>query len=230
MREDRGPENDTMVKQQIFEQFARVGKALAHPARIEILDLLAQGEKTVETLAAETGRSVTGTSNHLKELRTAALVQTRRAGVYVHYRLASEAVHGLVRSLQEVAHGQLAEVQRLVEDYFEKPDDLEAVNAGELAERLGRRNVLVLDVRPEEEYAAGHIPGAISMPPGEVERRLAELPKRKEIVAYCRGPYCVYAHDAVQLLRSRGYRARRLEVGVPGWRAAGYAVASGGVR
>lgn len=219
-----------MVKQQILEQFARVAKALAHPARIEMLDLLAQGEKTVEMLAGETGRSVTSTSNHLKELRTAALVQTRREGVYVHYRLASEAVHDLVRSLQEVAHAQLAEVQKLVEDYFESPADLEAVDAHELAARLGRRNVLVLDVRPGAEYAAGHIPGAISMPPGEVERRLAELPKRREIVAYCRGPYCVYAQDAVKLLRSRGYRARRLDVGVPGWRAAGYAVTKGGVR
>jgi rhodanese-related sulfurtransferase len=216
-----------MVKQQILEQFARVGKALAHPVRLDILDLLAQGEKTVETLAAQTGRSVTGTSNHLKELRTAALVQTRREGVYVHYRLASEAVHGLVRSLQEVAHAQLAEVKRLVDDFFEAPDDLEAVNALELANRLGGRNVLVLDVRPEAEYAAGHIPGAVSMPPEEVARRLAELPKRKEIVAYCRGPYCVYAHDAVKLLRSRGYHARRLEVGLPGWRAVGFAVATG---
>jgi ArsR family transcriptional regulator len=219
-----------VIKQHLLEQFARVGKALSHPARLEILDLLAQGEKRVETLADQTGRSVTSTSNHLKELRMAALVRTRREGVYVHYRLASDAVHGLVRSLQEVAHTQLAEVQRLVQDYFEAPQALEAVTAGELAGRLGSRDVTVLDVRPVEEYAAGHIPGAVSMPPGEVERRLAELPEGEEIVAYCRGPYCVYAQDAVQVLQSRGYRARRLDVGIPGWRAAGFEVAVGGGR
>jgi rhodanese-related sulfurtransferase/DNA-binding transcriptional ArsR family regulator len=219
-----------MVKRLLFDQFARIGKALAHPARLEILDLLAQGEKTVETIAAQAGRSVTGTSNHLKELRAAALVATRREGTYVHYRLASDAVHALVRSLQAVAHAQLAEVQRLVADYFASSGELEALNARELARRLGEHSVVVIDVRPGEEYAAGHIPGALSMPPEEVGRRHRELPKRKEIVAYCRGPYCVYAQDAVKLLRSRGYRARRLEVGLPGWRAAGFDVVTGAER
>ncbi|HEX6309767.1 MAG TPA: metalloregulator ArsR/SmtB family transcription factor [Longimicrobiales bacterium] len=216
------------MKEQVFAQFARIGRALAHPIRLEILDLLAQGEKTVERLAEQTGRSVTSTSNHLKELRGAALVETRREGTYVHYRLASDAVHELVRALQSVAHAQLAEVQRLVDDYFASSDDLETVDARELAERLGRRDVIVIDVRPADEYAAGHIPGALSMPPDEVGRRSRQLPKRKQIVAYCRGPYCVYAHDAVTLLRSRGYRARRLQSGLPGWRAEGFEVVTGG--
>ncbi len=217
-----------MIKQELLEQFARIGKALANPVRLEILDLLAQGEKTVERLAEQTGRSVTVTSNHLKELRTAALVDTRREGTYVHYSIAGDAVHELVRALQDVAHAQLAEVQRLVDDYFHSPGELQPVDAPELAERLSRGSVVVIDVRPEDEYAAGHIPGAVSVPHDQVTRRLAQLPKRKQIVAYCRGPYCVYAEDAVKLLRSRGYRARRLPEGLPGWRAAGFEVVSGG--
>lgn len=214
-------------KQQLLHQFARIGKALASPARLELLELLAQGEKTVDTLARQTSRSVTSVSNHLKELRTAALVEARRDGVFIHYRLASDAVHGLVRSLQDVAREQLAEVQRLVDDYFGGSDDLEPLTADELARRLGRRGTLVIDVRPAPEYAAGHIPGARSIPPDEVARRMSELPRNREIVAYCRGPYCVYAHNAVALLREQGFRARRLEVGLPEWRAAGYHTVTG---
>jgi rhodanese-related sulfurtransferase/DNA-binding transcriptional ArsR family regulator len=214
-------------KDQLMGQFARVGKALASPARLELLDLLAQGEKTVETLARQTARSVTSTSNHLKELRAAALVESRREGTFIHYRLASDAVHALVRSLQAVAHERLAEVQRLVDDYYGGREALEPLTAAELARRLDARDTVVIDVRPTAEYQAGHIPGARSIPPDELERRLGELPKRREVVAYCRGPYCVYAHDAVTLLRSRGYRARRLEIGLPGWRDAGYAIHTG---
>jgi rhodanese-related sulfurtransferase/DNA-binding transcriptional ArsR family regulator len=215
-------------KQQLLHEFARIGKALASPARLELLDLLAQGEKTVETLARQTSRSVTSTSNHLKELRTAALVETRRDGVFVHYRLASDAVHAMVRSLQEVARSRLAEVQRLVDGYFTGEEAyLEPVTAPELAQRLERHESVVIDVRPAAEWSAAHIPGAISMPPDELEHRMAELPKDREIVAYCRGPYCVYAHDAVKLLRSHGYQARRLEIGLPDWRAAGFHTATG---
>jgi rhodanese-related sulfurtransferase len=214
-------------KQALLEQFARVGKVLASPARLEILDLLAQGERTVESLARQISRSVTSTSNHLKELRTAALVEARREGVFIHYRLASEAVHMLVRSLQEVAHSQLAEVQRLVDDHLTGADELEPLTADELAKRLGQQDTIVIDVRPPSEYSAGHIPGALSVPPDEVIQMLGKLPRNTDIVAYCRGPYCLYAHDAVKLLRSRGYQARRLNVGLPGWRAAGFETVTG---
>lgn len=214
-------------KQALLEQFARVGKVLASPARLEILDLLAQGEMTVESLARLMSRSVTNTSNHLKELKTAALVEARRQGVFIHYRLASEAVHLLVRSLQEVAHSQLAEVQRLVDDHLTGADELEPMTAGELAMRLGQQDTVVIDVRPPAEYATGHIPGALSMPPDEVRQLLESLPRNTDIVAYCRGPYCLYAHDAVKLLRSRGYQARRLNVGLPDWRAAGFDTVTG---
>ncbi len=217
-------------KQELLEQFARVGKALASPARLEILDLLAQGEMTVDSLARQLSRSVTSTSNHLKELRTAALVEVRREGVSIHYRLASEAVHMLVRSLQDVAHSRLAEVQRLVDDHLTGADELEPLTAAELANRLGQQDTIVIDVRPPSEYAAGHIPGALSVPPDEVKQMLGKLPRNADIVAYCRGPYCLYAHDAVKLLRSRGYRARRLDVGLPDWRASGFETVTGGAQ
>ena len=217
----------TVSKQRLLEQFARVGKTMASPARIELLDLLAQSEKPVEALAKETGRSVTSTSNHLKELRTAGLVETRRDGVRIYYRLSSEAVAALVRAVQDVARRHLAEVERVVADAFATPDALEPVAAAELARRIELADVIVLDVRPADEYRAGHIPGAVSVPPDEMEARLRNLPTGSEVVAYCRGRYCVYAHDAVKLLRSRGYDARRMETGIPEWRAAGYAVAVG---
>jgi rhodanese-related sulfurtransferase/DNA-binding transcriptional ArsR family regulator len=211
-------------KQQLFEQFARVGKAVSSAARLELLDLLAQGEKPVETLARQAGLSVTNTSNHLKELRLSGLVATRKEGPYVHYRLSDPGVHDFLRCLQEIARAQLAEVRQLVGDYFEAPDALEPVAASELLKRLRARDVVVLDVRPEDEYAAGHIPGALSIPVGEIERRIAEIPTGKEVVAYCRGPYCVYALQAVEALRARGYRARRLEEGLPDWKARGFQV------
>jgi len=212
------------AKHQLFEQFARVGKAVSSAARLELLDLLAQGEKSVEALARQAGLSVTNTSNHLKELRLAGLVATRREGPYVHYRLADPGVFAFLRGLQEIARRQLAEVRQLVHDYFEAPDALEPVRSSELLERMRDEDVVVLDVRPEDEYAAGHIPGALSIPVGELERRIAEVPSDREVVAYCRGPYCVFALEAVETLRARGYRARRLEEGLPDWRARGLEV------
>lgn len=215
------------AKKELLGQFARIGKAVSSPARLEILDLLAQGEKPVEMLAKQAGLSVTNTSNHLKELRNAALVTSRKEGIYVYYRLADPGVYAFLRCLQDIAARQLAEVRQLVRDYFEEPDALEPVGAADLLARLESDDVVVLDVRPEDEYAAGHLPGALSIPGGELERRLSELPRDREVVAYCRGPYCVLALEAVDLLRSHGIRARRLDVGLPDWRAGGFAVAEG---
>lgn len=212
------------TKKELLEQFARIGKAVSSPARLELLDLLAQGEKPVETLARQAGLSVTNASNHLKELRNAALVATRKQGLYVYYRLADPAVHDFLRCLQDIAARQLAEVREIVHDYFREPETLEPVGAGDLLARLHADDVVVLDVRPGDEYASGHIPGALSIPVGELQRRLAELPRDREVVAYCRGPYCVLAVQAVEVLRSAGYRARRMEVGLPDWRAGGLAV------
>lgn len=210
------------AKHRLLEQFARIGKAVASPTRLELLDLLAQGEKSVETLARHAGLSVTNTSNHLKELRSAGLVLPRREGAYIYYRLSDLTVHEFLRCLQNIAQQQLAEARQIVRDYFVEPDVLEPVSATELLERMRSDDVVVLDVRPEDEYSAGHIPGAISIPVGELERRLAELPPEKEIVAYCRGPYCVMSLQAVELLRVRGYRARRLDEGMPDWRLRGH--------
>lgn len=215
------------AKHALFEQFARVGKAVSNSARLELLDLLSQGEKSVETLARQSGLSVTNASNHLKELRVTGLAAARKDGVRVYYRLADPAVHELLRSLQEVARRRLAEVRQIMRDFFEAPQAFEPVGASELLERMRSDDVVVLDVRPEDEYAAGHIPGAISIPVGELERRLSELPAEKEIVAYCRGPYCVLALEAVDILRSRGFGARRFEDGVPDWRARGLDVVEG---
>ena len=212
------------AKKELLGHFTRIGKAVSSPARLEILDLLSQGEKPVETLAEQAGLSVTNTSNHLKELRNAALVSRRKDGTYVYYRLADPAVYELLRCLRDVAARQLAEVRQLVQDYFERPDALEPVDAGELLERMRSDEVVVLDVRPRDEYQAGHIPGALSIPADELEQRLSEIAPDREVVAYCRGPYCVLAVRAVDTLRAAGYRVRRLEVGLPEWRAEGLAV------
>jgi rhodanese-related sulfurtransferase/DNA-binding transcriptional ArsR family regulator len=218
---------DVSPKQALFEHFARIGKAVGSPARLELLDLLGQGEKPVETLARQAGLSVTNTSNHLKELRGASLVSTRKDGPYVFYRLADPSVQEFLRSLQALAHRQLAEVRQIVQDYFERPDDLEPVEAEALLDRIRAGEVVVLDVRPEDEYVAGHIPGARSVPLTDLEVRLTELPADAEVVAYCRGPYCVLAPEAVELLRSRGFRARRLAAGLPDWTARGLPIATG---
>ncbi len=213
------------AKHDLFRHFARVGKAMSSPARLELLDLLAQGEKPVETLARQAGLTVTNTSNHLKELRAAGLVANRKQGLRVHYRLADPSVHEFLRCLQEIARRQLAEVREIVREYFLDPEALEPVPMEELLERLKADEVVVLDVRPEDEYAAGHIPGALSVQVRELERRLGELPPGKEVVAYCRGPYCVLSVKAVEILRSHGIPARRMEEGLPDWRERGLAVA-----
>ncbi len=214
-----------MFKDQLYEQFARIGKALASPKRLELLDLLAQGDRAVESLAAEASLSVANCSRHLQVLREARLVETRKEGLYVFYRLADEAVGGFWLALRSLAERRLADVERVVRDYFEAPEELEPVGHDELLERVRHGAVTVLDVRPVEEYRAGHIPGAVSVPLEELERRLSELPRDQEIIAYCRGPYCIFAVHAVELLRERGFTARRFEEGIPEWRLAGLPVA-----
>jgi rhodanese-related sulfurtransferase len=215
------------AKDALYEQFARLGRAVANPKRIELLDLLAQGERSVEALAEGTGMGFTNASNHLQVLRQARLVATRKEGTRVLYRLADDEVLLFAVALRSLARTRLAEVDRVVRDYFLARDSLETVNRDELVERAARGDVIVLDVRPREEYAQGHIAGAVSVPLGELEHQLRRLRKRMEIVAYCRGPYCVLAPEAVELLRRHGFRARRLEDGMPEWRLAGLPVAIG---
>ena len=197
---------------------------MASPKRLEIVDLLAQGERTVEEIARETEMSVASASQHLQVLKGARMVEVRRVGLYMHYRLADEDVFRTWQAVRDLAESRLAEVEGVVEAYLEDRDALEAVDATELMERLSDEGMIVLDVRPEEEYRAGHIPGAISVPIDALEAALQTLPKDREIVAYCRGPYCVFSDEAVALLRSRGYRARRLRQGLPDWWAAGMPV------
>lgn len=215
------------AKDALYEQLARVGRAMASPKRLELLDLLAQGEHSVEALAQSCAMGITNTSSHLQVLRRAQLVATRKDGTRVLYRLADDTVARLAVSLRDVAHERLAEVDRVVRDYFEARDALETVSRADLLERAARGEVVVLDVRPHDEYLSGHIPGALSVPLNQLEARLRTLRKRTDIVAYCRGPYCVLAPQAVEVLRSRGYRARRLEDGMPEWRLAGLPVAVG---
>jgi rhodanese-related sulfurtransferase len=211
-------------KDRLFEQFARIGKALASPKRLEILDLLAQGERTVEEVARETAMPMASASQHLQTLKGARMVESRREGLYAYYRLADEGVFRTWQAVRALGETRLAEIDRVVETYLKDRDTLEALVATALMERLSDGSVVVLDVRPEEEYRAGHIPGALSVPVDALEAALQTLPKDKEIVAYCRGPYCVFSDEAVTLLRSRGYRARRLAEGLPDWRAAGLPV------
>lgn len=189
------------VKDGLYEQFARIGKAVAHPKRIELLDLLCQGERSVEVLARAAALSVTNASAHLRVLREARLVETRKEGTWVYYRLASETVCDMFFALRDLGAERYAEVEMIVRDYFEARDELEPVTREELLTRADDGSMLLLDVRPTEEYQAGHIPGAISVPLGELENRLDALPPQTEIVAYCRGPYCVLAPQALQLLR-----------------------------
>jgi rhodanese-related sulfurtransferase len=213
-------------KDRLFEQFARIGKALASPKRLEILDLLAQGERTVEEIARETAMPVANASQHLQVLKSARLVESRREGLYAYYRLAGEEVFEVWRAVRGLGESCLAEIDWVVETYLKDRDTLEAVGAIDLMELLSDGSVVVLDVRPEEEYRAGHIPGALSVPVDALEAALQTLPKDREIVAYCRGPYCVFSDEAVKLLEARGYRARRLMEGFPEWRAAGLPVES----
>jgi rhodanese-related sulfurtransferase len=209
-------------KDRLFMQLARVGKAVANPHRLELLELLAQGERTVESLANESGMSMASASQHLQALREGGLVEGRKQGLFVHYRLADPTVFELSRALRTVAERRIAELERVVRDHFGERSAAEAVTMDQLLERLGSGKVIVLDARPASEFAAGHIAGAISVPIDELTERLARLPKGKEYVAYCRGPYCAYADRAVALLRESGRRARRLTEGFPEWRAAGF--------
>jgi rhodanese-related sulfurtransferase len=211
-------------KDRLFGQFARIGKALSSPRRLEIVDLLAQGERTVEEIAGETAMSVASASQHLQVLKAARMIEARREGLYAHYRLADEDVFRTWQAVRALAESRLSEVDGVVDAYLDDRDALEAVDAAELMERLNDGRVIVLDVRPEEEYRAGHIPGALSVPVDALEAALQTLPRDREIVAYCRGPYCVFSDEAVALLGSRGFRARRLRQGLPDWRAAGFPV------
>lgn len=208
----------------LYEQFARVGKAISNPHRLELLDLLAQGERTVEELAREADLPIANASQHLQALRRARLVEARRQGSYAYYRLAGDQVFHLWQTVRAIGEEQLAEVDRLVSTYLDGREDLEAVDASTLLRLMRDDAVVVLDVRPEEEFAAGHIPGARSIPLTDLEQRLAELSPEQEFVAYCRGPYCVFSDEAVSLLRAHGYRASRLSVGLPDWRSAGLPV------
>jgi rhodanese-related sulfurtransferase/DNA-binding transcriptional ArsR family regulator len=217
--------SDRAAKAALFDEFARVGKALASGRRMELLDVLANGERTVEALASEGGMSVANASQHLQILRRAGLVATRREGTSVHYRLAGPEVFELWRALRTLAASRLAEVERLAAAYLGARGELEPVTRQELARRLQQgEELVVLDVRPAEEHAAGHLPGAVSIPISELRRRLAELPRDREIVAYCRGPFCAFAHEAIQVLADAGLTARRLEDGLPEWQAAGLPV------
>jgi rhodanese-related sulfurtransferase len=213
-------------KDSLYEQFARVGRAVANPHRLELLDLLAQSECTVEELARKAAMPVANASQHLQALRQAQLVEVRRDGSYAYYRLADERVFHLWQSIRELGEARLAEIDRLSHAFLKDRDQLEAVDAATLLRRLGEGDIVVLDVRPHDEFEAGHIPGARSIPIDELEIRLQEIPRDREIVAYCRGPYCVFSDDAVALLRDHGHDARRLAMGLPDWRAAGLPIAT----
>lgn len=213
-----------ILKDMLYEQVARIGKAVSSPKRLELLELLAQGEKTVEVLAAELSVDIKLTSAHLKALREAHLVASRRDGKYVVYRLAGQDVAGLWVTLRQVAKAHLAELRLTLENMVTDPDKLAAVGREELLEQARRGELVVIDVRPVDEYATAHLPHARSLPLAEIEQRLDELPRDREILAYCRGPFCLFADEAVALLQAWGYRARKLSDGVSEWQAAGLPV------
>jgi rhodanese-related sulfurtransferase/biotin operon repressor len=216
--------SSTSPKRDLFQQLARIGTALSSGTRLEFIELLAQGERSVDQLATLTGVSVANTSQHLQKLRQAGLVIGRKEGQFVFYRLAGDEVVRLLAALGKVGEAHVAEVERIVRLYLASRDEMEPVPARELLDRVRKGLVTVLDVRPPEEFAASHVPGAVNIPIRELEKRLGELPKRKEVIAYCRGPYCLMSYDAVELLRKRGMKARRLEDGLPEWRVAGLPV------
>ncbi len=215
-------------KQALFAEFASVARALGHPHRLEILEHLAQGERGVEALSERAGLSVANASQHLQQLKRAGLVAARRHGKFVLYRLADDSVLGLLSALRWVAERNLAAVDRIVGSYFSERDHLEPVSRQDLLERTRDGLVTVLDVRPEDEFALGHLPGAINIPLAELEARLPELDPALEIVAYCRGAYCVLSFEAVAALRAHGFNVRRLEDGLPEWKAAGLPVEENG--
>lgn len=214
-------------KDRLYAQLAQVGKAVSNPHRLELIELLAQCERTVESLARETGMSIASTSQHLQALRHGGLVEGKKAGLFVHYRISDPAVIELSHTIRTVAERRLAELERVVRSHFRERSESEGVSMPELLQRLRAGDVVVLDTRPAREYAAGHVAGAISFPFDELESRLRELPKNKQYVAYCRGPYCVYADRAVELLRARGRKVQRLSQGFPEWQSAGFPVQLG---
>jgi rhodanese-related sulfurtransferase/DNA-binding HxlR family transcriptional regulator len=214
-------------KHDLFTQFARVGKALSNGNRLELLEYIAQGERSVDELARVSGLTVANTSQHLQQLRQAGLVSSRKDGLKVFYNLSGDDVVGLLDALRDVAERHVADVERLVNTYLTVKDELEPLPRKELLERVQDGLVTVLDVRPPEEYAAGHIPGAVNVPLSELKHYLKELNPKQEIVAYCRGPHCVLAFDAVASLRKKGLKARRLEDGYPEWKTAGLPVETG---
>lgn len=224
------PTPQRRFKDAMYEQLARLGKATSAPKRLELLDLLCQGPRTVEALADQAALSIANASQHLQVLRAARLVEAEKKGLYVEYRLADDEVARFFVALRGLAEARLAEVTQVTRAFFEARGELEGVAGDELLRRVKAGDVTVLDVRPVEEYRAGHIPGALSIPVGELEARLDELPRRREVVAYCRGPYCVMAIEAVERLRAHGYRAHRLEQGVADWRARGWRVATARAR
>lgn len=216
-------------KRALYAQFAAVAKAIAHEHRLELLELVAQGERSVETLAGITGLSVANTSQHLQHLRRSGLVRARREAKFVLYRLSDDTVLAMLASMHKVAERNVGEVERILRGYFRERDRMEPVSRGELARRMQQGLVTVLDVRPEEEFALGHLPGARSVPLSQLKRHLAKLDRKTEIVAYCRGPYCVLSFEAVAQLRKLGFSARRLEDGLPEWKAAGLPVQTGAI-
>ena len=218
MLQDQGP------KYLLFEQFAQIAKALSHPHKLELLEQLAQGERSVEALANVAGLTVANTSRHLQQLRRAGLVTARKEGLYVFYRVAGDDVIDLLRSLRRAGQRHISEVNEVVVGYFNDRDSLEPISRKELRKRSKEGLVTVLDVRPSEEYEVGHIPGALNVPLDEIEQHMANLPREQEIIAYCRGEYCVLAFEAVAALREKGFSARRLEEGYPEWKAAGLPV------
>ena len=211
-------------KRTLLSHFAAVAQALGHAHRLELLELLAQGERSVESLAETAGLTVGNASQHLQRLRRAGLLASRREGKHVFYQLADEAIVGLLAALRRVAERNIAEVRKVVDGYFHERDSLEPVSREELVRRMRDGLVTLLDARPPNEFAAGHLPGAINIPLHELEQRLGDLPRDQEIIAYCRGPYCVFSFEAVALLRTHGFKVRRLEDGYPEWKAAGLPV------
>jgi rhodanese-related sulfurtransferase len=212
------------MKDGVYAQFARIGKAVAAPKRIELLELLCQGPRTVEALADQAALTVANASQHLKVLLASRLVDAQKQGLFVEYRLADEGVLRFVQAMRELAQARFTEVGAIMQAYLKARGELERVSGEELMQRVRKGEVTVLDVRPELEFRAGHIPGARSVPLSELKRQLADLPKNREVVAYCRGPQCVMAIEAVELLRKRGFRAQRLEQGVMDWRARGWKI------